>query len=1145
MNATGAMSAVSTLTDSPIFDEVWAFILATRTEIFLFCVAMAAYLLLFSNQAPKGTRARPSKAKRFKDEWEEEEVAPVKPRSREDTARFAGKRESAIEAAFEAGDYREVLRCWTALKKSEVAPCVCLAHVVEAMQRMKRDTPSIMRELKSFFQRYAGECDVRLANDLLESLGRRLDSDLADRIAEMMPSLGMAPDARTYETLLHIHFTCRDFSEVQRLISEMGSRKVTMSPRAAVIAVKAALKTGRLEEAMTHFAHLRPLWDAEKKGAEGASPSTAPRHLVSQLVELACRDHELPALLPLLRGAPLADEAVVSMLTECTRKKDAKLSQEVERLARAREAPLTDSMYSLLVRSCSMEAQRVQELFEEVLAKGRPVAGELLQSFMLHCGQVGNVQLADRLFEHAEPKQSTVLTSFIRFYADGGLHERACNIYERHFVPLRAESGPLGMPAAVIDQRLERSLMHSALRCGRQDLAKDILDTSPSDVVKHLLLVKNFAAAGDLEGAKTVFRTLEESGTELNSVVYNTVLEACVECRDLAAAEAWMKQTKEAGMADVVSYNTLIKAHLHMGSFSKARALIVQMRESGLQPNHVTFNELVNGMISKGTQAQRREVWDIVREMSACGVAPNQVTCSILLKNLDRYSREEDISATMDLISTVEAPMDEVLLSSVVEACVRIGKPDLLTSKLKQLGGNDAMVVSGSHTFGSLIKAYGFAKDMDAVWRCWRAMRSRHIRPTSITLGCMVEAVVNNGDPEGAYELIHEMWADERCRDTLNSVIYCSVLKGFTREKKLNRVWSIYQEMLDRGIDLSVVTYNTVIDACARCSRMDRLPDLLADMKKHKIPCNLITYSTMLKGYCQMGDIQKGFAIFDQMKQDIKQKPDEIMYNSLLDGCAQMNLVEEGLGLLQTMEREGVTPSNFTLSLTVKLMSRARRVDRAFSLVEEISKRHGFRPNVHVYTNLMQACVSNKQTSRAIATFEEMLRAGVRPEGRTYAVLVRACLSAWDWAQAVSLLRAALGIRNGAHPAVESAKVSPVCQNLDSALLSDALLTLADRGMAQELAVPLIADIRRFAPQTRLDATVQRKVMAAGVEQETGHRLPIRAPQQQQQQQHQHQSGGRGGPWTAAPRRERDRNAAAGLPGAPRRRQGGQAMAAH
>merc|ERR1719261_2088182 len=111
-------------------------------------------------------------------------------------------------------------------------------------------------------------------------------------------------------------------------------------------------------------------------------------------------------------------------------------------------------------------------------------------------------------------------------------------------------------------------------------------------------------------------------------------------------------------------------------------------------------------MIDRGNARGRAEVWDVVAEMQAAKVTPNQVTCSILLKCLNANSEEQHIMRTMDLIGAMEEPMDEVLLSSVVEACVRIGKPELLSSKLKQLRTTEGVSVRGSHTFGSLIKAY-------------------------------------------------------------------------------------------------------------------------------------------------------------------------------------------------------------------------------------------------------------------------------------------------------------------------------------------------------------------------------------------------------------------------------------------------------
>merc|ERR1740127_401209 len=123
------------------------------------------------------------------------------------------------------------------------------------------------------------------------------------------------------------------------------------------------------------------------------------------------------------------------------------------------------------------------------------------------------------------------------------------------------------------------------------------------------------------------------------------------------------------------------------------------MKQTGCAPNHVTYNELINSLVRSDKESQRAMVWDVVEEMKAAGVNPNRITCSILLKSLKAKSSHSDVMRTMDLTSSMEEPMDEVLLSSVVEACVRVGKPSLLTQKLDEFrtGG---ISVTGAHTFG-------------------------------------------------------------------------------------------------------------------------------------------------------------------------------------------------------------------------------------------------------------------------------------------------------------------------------------------------------------------------------------------------------------------------------------------------------------
>jgi len=430
----------------------------------------------------------------------------------------------------------------------------------------------------------------------------------------------------------------------------------------------------------------------------------------------------------------------------------------------------------------------------------------------------------------------------------------------------------------------------------------------------------------------------------------------------------------------------------------------------------------------------------------------------------------------MDLVDAMDEPMDEVLLSSVVEACVRVGKPDMLVKKLDNLQATGRMVsVNGAHTFGSLIKAYGHAKDIAGVWRYWKEMRSRHVKPTSITIGCMVEAVVQNGDVDGGYELIQDLLKDVQCREQVNAVIYCSVLKGYARSRRMERVWAVWKEMLDRSIEPTIVTFNAMIDACARNGQMDAVPDLLTLMKTKRLVSNAITYSTTIKGFCQRGEIQSALGVLDEMRRATNLKPDEIVYNNLLDGCAQGGFVAEGERLLADMQKEGIVPSSYTLTALVKLMGQARRPDEAFSLVEEISSKYRFQPNCHVYGGLITACVTVRDGPRAMKVFDQMAREGMLVEGRAWQALLRMAVATRNYKQAVHVCGIVMGVPNslGSRPIVSVGRAE------DDVFIRETLKTIMQAGgEAGALATPLLKYAKEQGPSTRAQAGRPRPALA-------------------------------------------------------------------
>ena len=86
-------------------------------------------------------------------------------------------------------------------------------------------------------------------------------------------------------------------------------------------------------------------------------------------------------------------------------------------------------------------------------------------------------------------------------------------------------------------------------------------------------MIRKCAAEKNIAGATAVFEAAETGGAELNSFVYNALLDACVECQDLRAAHDVMELMRQAGMYDFVTFCTLIEADLPTRAVCKATCL--------------------------------------------------------------------------------------------------------------------------------------------------------------------------------------------------------------------------------------------------------------------------------------------------------------------------------------------------------------------------------------------------------------------------------------------------------------------------------------------------------------------------------------------------------------------------------------------
>jgi len=592
-----------------------------------------------------------------------------------------------------------------------------------------------------------------------------------------------------------------------------------------------------------------------------------------------------------------------------------------------------------------------------------------------------------------------------------------------------------------------------------------------------------------------------------------------VACGELEAARALFRRMTDRGEVDVVSYNTLLKGLAADASgCGEAEALLQEMRAKGFRPNAVTYNSLLNASVSRGDTMDAS--WQLVENMEAQGVPPDGYTCSILIKGLRNSSRREDVDRALRLLERRDIKTDEILLNTLLEACVRLKDARRLTQVIQRVekrwqmnpdyrssGGSSTSpspAPISAQTCGTLMKAYGFLRQMDQVWKVWEDLKSVHrLEANDMTYAALIEACVMNGAVHEAIRIFGEMKKvlPEKAK---NPMFYAILIKGFAQRKESHRAMQLYQDMKRENIPVNLVTFNTLIDGCARVGDMEQAAALFTEMcTMDGVEPDLITYSTCVKGYCVQGDLDQAVQLFTMMRRKGIQ-PDAILFNSILDGCAKRQMRSLAESVLEDMKQTGITPSNITLSILVKLYGRCRDLDRAFELVEEVSTQYGFQVNTHVFTCLMSACMANQTAQgveRAMKVFREMSAKSCTPDAKTYETLLNGALRHQEMRAAAEILQAALdqaqqqeqsthgGTQKrswGNNASSSHQKPTDASTLLDQEQVENVLFMIGRRSLTAELGIPLLEKLkkRHFAISEKAIASVMRGSVAEEKEKE-------------------------------------------------------------
>jgi len=946
---------------------------------------------------------------------------------------FDAALQRTVEEQAASGHASAVLRAWRRGQAYALTPSDLLKPVVQAF--LENEPGALVPEMLAHLKLHRDAINERAVQTaILDTVARAGNIKIMVEIWDAFyEELDMQRSSSTYEVILGGFASAGLPDNVNQYLKKMStdlfSTGLRLSPRGFSLVIKGYLKNGLLDEVF------QSLYDMSQTGY------VVPPFAVGQFFRVASEKQRLPEMFDRVQASQIGvnQEALCAIFEECVKppKLQLKLAQQAEKALRALNVPITERTYDALLKVHTLAGDaKALDVFKELISSEFDVSDGLCVGLLARCAEGKFLNFAEEIVCFCRDRNGmtiAIYSALMKVYAYSGMYDKACNLYDQ----ILSE----GLEP---DSIMYGCLMKFAVECGRTELSQALADKLPQmDIQNYMSLIRAAGRDHDVNRAVGVIKQLRAGGIAPDAAAYNCIIDVCIQAGDMNRAQELIQEMKKLGLLDVITYNTLLKGFCSKGDLKGSKAVFVEMENMGFKPNDVSYNCLINTAVSSGNL---HEAWHVIDKMEAAKIRPDRYTLSIMMKAMKKFHQSKDLQRCLKLLdrSGIDPCADEILMNTVLETCTRHREFDRMEALLMRF--EQSNLRPAVPTYGSIIKAFSSLKRPDKCWQYWNDLQNqRGLVPNHIVLGCMMDALVCNGLVDQAEELFRKSSLAK------NSVLYAILVKGFANSQQPTRAMDCFWEMKKQGMTMNTVAYNSIIDSQARPGKMEEVAELLTHMAADGCRPDAITHSTVVKGYCMRGDLEKAIEVVREMQRE-KLLHDAVVYNTILDGCTRHKRMDLVDATLKSMADQGVSPTNFTLGILVKLYSRNRQLDLAFRVMEMMPKQGNFVANAQVWTCLVCACLTNREPDKAVKVFHDMKLAGQSPDNRTCTSLISGLVRCHRFHQAVRLLDEIYNLGdNGLGKGPVSHKT---CLDLDC--LESTLAELVQQGYKEELAVPLL-----------------------------------------------------------------------------------------
>lgn len=471
-------------------------------------------------------------------------------------------------------------------------------------------------------------------------------------------------------------------------------------------------------------------------------------------------------------------------------------------------------------------------------------------------------------------------------------------------------------------------------KCGSIVDAHNMFDRlSKREVVSWNALLAAYAYQGEAGQVLQLYEQMQEIGVTPNDRTRNTLVSAYGKYGRVADAQLMFDRLVQ---RDLVSWNSILVAYTEQGDGEKALQLYVEMRGDGLSPDAWTLVSVLQacGMIAEQDHdalidsicTQCGSLWKAkaFHAYARCkGYDSNVWVCNALIR---LYGKCGSISDAADLFrGLLQRSVASWNALLAVYAQQTHGDKALqlyMQMMMENVSADASCYVAGLQSCGMLAERNmdGGGSDASCKFKLLEMGRAIHAEAwrknyTSCdflgsTLVSMYSKFGCFADAEIAFDVLPQK----------NVVVWTAILRVHVEEGKAEKVFQMYQNMIEEGVSPDTWTYVSLLQAC--CLLVDIEGTVFVDgdslnvgpLYKGKVlhavaasksyGSSVFVGNALLTLYGKCGSIVDAESVFDVLPQR-----DVVSWNALLTTYVERSELEKGLQLYGRMKAEHVRPT--------------------------------------------------------------------------------------------------------------------------------------------------------------------------------------------------------------------------------------------